>query len=179
MKLVKGSRKQLLALFLIGVATALVGLATHRTASKLSAMRAKTEALAEDEVLLEKLADFRQESAAGVDQVDQIETALPQTHQEIARFTSQLEAAAAAAGGQTSLGIAPKPEAMAIEAQAVNGLRIRLDFTGSYQGLIQFLDTLANLPYFTQIESIGIGASPVGGVRADINLILYLASEQK
>lgn len=176
MKLVKGSRKQLLALFLIGVATALVGLATHRTASKLSAMRAKTEALAEDEVLLEKLADFRQESAAGV---DQIEAALPQTHQEIARFTSQLEAAAAAAGGQTSLGIAPKPEAMAIEAQAVNGLRIRLDFTGSYQGLIQFLDTLANLPYFTQIESIGIGASPVGGVRADINLILYLASEQK
>lgn len=175
MRLIKFSRKQLLVLFLIVVATALIGLETQRTAQRLSATRAKLASLSKDEVLLGELTRFHQEFSLDVGKV---EAALPLTHQEIGQYAAQIEEAAASAGGQVFLTIAPQPEGMVVETQAVKSLRMTAEFSGSYQSLIQFLNIVANLPYFAQVNTLEVAGNQVGGISADVGLLLFLGEEK-
>lgn len=153
----------LLAVGLTGSLVAKEGKAISNKKGELSHLRKDLELL--DKILSE------QKTSEG--KMESVRKTLPVSYQDVAFAVSQIEAAATASGQKLEAKIEEKALP---EPDDLLSLKIALITEGSYSNFSKMLNTMANLPYHTRVDTLKI--QPAGsGISALTNLRLYLRKE--
>jgi Tfp pilus assembly protein PilO len=103
--------------------------------------------------------------------IEKVLSSVPKTYEEISQYAKKLESIA----NQSNLQIVISfDKSQKSETNGLNSTGVNIKSSGSYSGLVEFIDNLSNLPYQIEIDTIKLEKGE-GILNLDLSYRLYTA----
>lgn len=109
------------------------------------------------------------------DRFEKLLNFLPSNEEEIAKVAQELEAVAKTSGVDLKLTFEDFPENIDIGGQYQQGLKTNAEIGGSYQGVINWVREIQQLPYFIRFSEVKIGVTEEqSGIKTEFKGTIFL-----